>query len=123
MGLKSDLITIHSATVTATGNSAAVDVSAYEAGSVLLNISAKTGAFTAYQFFLQTSPDGGTTWFGAATGTGLVVGLITGNAAGDIVTGAYWLGVNNFVGPLLRLRWTLTGGTNVTFSCHGAFRR
>jgi hypothetical protein len=108
--------------VTATGNSAAVDVSHYEAGAVLLNITAKTGTFTNHQFFLQTSPDGGTTWFGANTGTGLVVGLIVGGAS-DIVTGAYWLGVNSFVGPLLRLRWTLTGGTNVTFTCHGAFRR
>lgn len=121
MGLKSNIITVKSsATETAGGQTSAVDVSGYQAGAFGLRITAKTGTFTNHQFFLQTSPDG-STWYGAATGTGQVVGLITGGAT-DITTGLYWKSVNDFVGPWVRLAWTLAGGTNVTFSCTAAFR-
>lgn len=123
MGLKSDIIVVQSSALqTAGGSSAAIDVSGYEAGGVWLSITAKTGTFTNYQFFLQSSPDN-STWYGAATGTGLVVGLVTGAAADITAPSAYWLAVNNFVGPWMRLTWTLAGGTNVTFSCNASFRR
>lgn len=122
MGLKSDVFVIKSsALVTAAGQSDPFDVSAYEAGGVLLDITAKTGTFTDHQFFLQISPDG-TNWYGAASGAGQTIGLITGGAA-DITTGRYWKGFNDFLGPWARLAWTLSGGTNVTFSATGAFRR
>jgi hypothetical protein len=123
MGLKSDVFTIKSsALVTAGGSSDAFDVSGYEAGGVLLSITAKTGTFTNYQFFLQSSPDN-STWYGAASGTGLVVGLVAGAAADITAPSAFWLGVNNFIGPWARLTWTIAGGTNVTFAAWGAFRR
>jgi hypothetical protein len=122
MGLKSDVIVLQSSALqTAGGQGPAADVGGYEVGDVILNITAKTGTFTNYQFFLQSSPDN-STWYGAATGNGLVIGLVTG-AAADITTGVYYLGVNNYVGPWLRLAWTLAGGTNVTFSAVASFRR
>jgi hypothetical protein len=122
VGLKSDVIVVQSSALqTAAGQSASVDVSGYEAGNFALNITAKTGTFTNYQFFLQASPDN-TTWYGAASGTGLTVGLITG-AAADITTGLYWFGSTNYLGQYVRLAWTLAGGTNVTFSCVASFRR
>jgi hypothetical protein len=121
MGLKSNIIPVRaSGLVTVAGQSDPIDVSGYEAGSVMVNITAKTGTFTNHQFFLQVSPDG-TNWYGAATGTGLLVGLVVG-AAADITTGLYWKNVDAFVGPWLRLAWTLAGGTNVTFSSTAAFR-
>jgi hypothetical protein len=123
MGLKSDVFTIKSsALVTAGGSSAAFDVSGYEAGAVMLSITAKTGTFTNYQFFLQTSPDN-STWYGSAAVAGQVVGLVQGAAADITAPSAYWLAVNNAVGPWARLTWTLAGGTNVTFAAWGAFRR
>jgi hypothetical protein len=122
VGLKSDIIVVQSSALqTTSGNSGAIDVGGYEAGGLILNITAKTGTFTDYRFFLQASPDN-TNWYGAASGTGLVVGSITGGAV-DIPTGAYWFGVSNYIGPWVRLAWTLAGGTNVTFSCIAAFRR
>jgi len=122
MGLKSDVIVLQSSALqTAGGQGAAVDVGGYEVGDVVLNITAKTGTFTNYQFFLQASPDN-STWYGTAATTGQVVGLITGGAT-DITTGAYYFGIANYVGPWLRLAWTLAGGTNVTFSAVASFRR
>jgi hypothetical protein len=123
MGLKSDVFVIQSSgLVTVGGSSAAFDVSGYESGAVMLSISAKTGTFTNYQFFLQTSPDN-TNWYGSAATTGQVVGLVQGAAADITAPSAYWLGVNNFIGPWARLTWTLAGGTNVTFAAWGSFRR
>jgi hypothetical protein len=122
MGLKSDVVVLQSSALqTAGGQGAAVDIGGYEAGSVVLNITAKTGTFTNYQFFLQSSPDN-STWYGAAATTGQVVGLILG-AAADITTGVYWAGVTSYIGPWIRLAWTLAGGTNVTFSAVASFRR
>lgn len=121
MGRRCDIIAVQSGLQTASGNSNAFDTSGYQEGAVILNITAKTGTFTDYRFFLQASPDGGTTWFGAATGTGLVVGSIIG-AASDISTGVTWKGISQFAGPLMRLAWTLAGGTNVTFDCRACFR-
>jgi len=124
MGLKSDVVVLQSSALqTATGQSAAFDIGGYEAGGVIVNITAKTGTFTDYRFFLQASPDGGSTWFGAASGTGLVVASIAGAAADITAPSVFWAGISNYMGPLIRLAWTLAGGTNVTFSCTASFRR
>lgn len=123
MALYEDVIAVPVGTqpATATGNGASFDASGYKQGSFVLNISAKSGTFTDYRFFIQGSQDGGTTWFGAATGTGLVLCSITG-AAADITTGAYYAGMSVIPAPLLRLAWTLAGGTNVTFTCRAALK-
>jgi hypothetical protein len=123
MALYEDVVAVPVGTqpATATGNGASFDASGYKQLGMVLNISAKTGTFTNYQFFLQGSQDGGTTWFGAASGTGAVLLLLTGGAT-DITTGAYYGGLTIIPAPLLRLAWTLAGGTNVTFTCRAALK-
>lgn len=123
MARRSDVFTVQSpALQTASGQSAAVDLSAYKAYAWWVNVTAKTGTFTDYRFFVQTSPDG-TNWFGAASGTGLVVLSIAGGASDITAPSTFYAGTNNYLGPFARLAWTLAGGTNVTFSGYVAARR
>jgi hypothetical protein len=126
MGLKSDVFTLKASGLIAAGASNAtpvIDVSGYEAGAVFLSISAKTGTFTSFLFGLQVSMDGGTTWSGIGSQAAPLGTPASLAAATDIATGNYWLTMNNFAGPLVRLAWNLIGGTNATFAATLAVRR
>jgi hypothetical protein len=111
VGLKSDIISLGSGiTVTTTGNgTVTADVSAYEALAVLINTTAASGTTPTFLPFLQFSPDGGTTWFGTATGPVFAAANIT--AAGQTYIGAG----TNYIGGLVRLGYTI-GGTTPSFT-------
>jgi hypothetical protein len=112
MGLKSDTFVLQtSGAQTASGTSTTtVDVSAYETGALLVNVSAASGTSPTLVPFLQVSPDNGTTWFGAS-GAGNPIGSVS-NITG---TSANYYNVPNYVGGLVRLGWTI-GGTTPSFT-------
>jgi hypothetical protein len=129
MGRRSDVATLKASSLTAVGvgnGTLVVDASSYEAGALFLDITAKTGTFTSYLFALQVSMDG-TNW--SSIGTSLVPATNLPASVGsvgpttDITTGKYWVPVNAFVGPYVRLAWNTAGGTNVTFSASLSLRR
>lgn len=125
MGRRSNVYELKASSQVAVGagnGTAVVDASAYEAGALFLDITAKTGTFTSFIFALQASMDG-TNWSGiGATGVA-ATNPASFAAVADITTGRYWIPINSFVGPYVRLAWTSAGGTNVTFSAKVAFRR
>jgi hypothetical protein len=126
VGLRSDVFILKALGLVAVGAGNATpvfDVGSYEVGGLFLNITAKTGTFTSYLFALQVSMDGSTF---SGIGTQAAPLATPGTAlsgAVDIPTGAYWLPVNSFAGPYVRLAWVTAAGTNVTFSATLAVRR
>jgi hypothetical protein len=105
VGLKSDIITIVSGSViTATGQTASFDISAYEALAILVNATAVSGTTPSLTPFLQISPDGGTTWFGTASGPA--------GGTAMTATGQQYIGVGaNYLGGVARLAYTVSGTT------------
>lgn len=125
MGRISDVYTLKASSQVAVGAGNAtpvIDVSGYEAGGLYLDITAKTGTFTSYLFALQVSMDG-TNFSGIGTQAAPLGSPASLGAAADITTGKYWVAMNNFAGPYVRLAWTSAGGTNVTFAAYLAVRR
>jgi hypothetical protein len=125
MGLKSDVLTLKAsgAANVGSGNSTLVlDTSAYEAGALFLDITAKTGTFTSYLFALQVSMDG-SNWSGIGTQAAPLTTPASVSGAVDIATGRYWVPVTAFAGPFTRLAWVTAGGTNVTFAAFLSVRR
>jgi hypothetical protein len=105
MGLKSDIVTLVSGSVvTATGQTSTVDISGYEDLAVLVSVASVSGTTPSLTPYLQISPDGGTTWFGTASGP----------AGGSAMTanGQQYIGVSgNYLGGRARLAYTVSGTT------------
>jgi len=106
-----------SAAQTAGGTSAAVAVGSYREFLLLLNVTAVSGTGSpTLTCFVDTSSDGGTTWFQIASGAAItatgtqIIQLGAGTAATPAV----------LFGDTVRLRWTITGTTpSFTFSAIG----
>src|SRR5512139_3851285 len=115
MGLKSDFFSLAaSAARTASGTGTlTADLSAYEDGALLINVTAATGTTPTLRPFLQVSPDGGTTWYGSATASPCAAG------ADITTTGTYYYDFTGHAGALTRLAWTI-GGTTPSFTFTGA---
>lgn len=98
------------------GSSAAAVVGNFREYLLLVNVTAVSGtASPTLTLFVDTSSDGGTTWFQIATAT-----AITATGTSVIALGAGSSATPVLFGDTIRLRWTISGTTpSFTFSVVG----
>lgn len=127
-----------SAAQTASANGAAVDVSGLRELTVYVNLTAGSGTLTAFSVYLESSDDGGTTWYELLADTVFKNALVSAPTAADptairtdkrnIVDGAvetaiitvnsHWTATYSKFGNKIRARWiiTPTSSPSETFS-------
>lgn len=89
-------------TLTATGSATAFTTTEFDYVGVFINITAHSGSSPTIVVSLETSFDGGTTWFTLASGSSL-----NSNTSQQIVVST----PTYVMGPLCKVSYTLGGGT------------
>jgi len=115
MPFENNLLIQASAAHTTSGNSGNLDVGGFNEFLILINVSAASGTTPTLNFFVDSSPDQGTSWVQIASGAQL-----TGVSTQNIPLGAGSSATPALFGEMIRLRWTIAGTTpSFTFNASG----
>jgi hypothetical protein len=119
-----------------TGGTTTFAGSDFDKGILHISITAQTGTWTTtgvVAVLLQSSPDGGTTWYPDAAATLAAAGYASATtvpgwtslftAGTTPVVGKYTAMVTNFPGQLFRVAVYVVTGTNVTLGIEGEFSK